>query len=49
MDAVTGGIAKALEDLMAPKAPEVDSKSITKQMLLTCKVLRKRNTNVTPL
>lgn len=28
---------------------ELDPRSITKQMLITCKVLRKRNNNVTPL
>ncbi len=34
---------------MNPKLPELDPKEVTKQMLLTCKIFRKRNTNVTPL
>ena len=34
---------------MNPKLPELDPKDVTKQMLLTCKVFRKRNSNVTPL
>ena len=45
-----GSTLKAqLEELLNPKAPEMDPKAVTKQMLLTCKVLRRRNTNVTPL
>ena len=35
--------------MLNPKTPEMDPKAMTKQMLLTCKVFRKRNSNVTPL
>ena len=42
-------LKQQLEELLNPKTPEVDPKAVTKQMLLTCKVFRKRNSNVTPL
>ena len=42
-------IQQKLENLLNPKTPEVDAKAVTKQMLLTYKVVRTRNTNVTPL
>ena len=45
----TSSLKQQLEELLNPKTPEVDPKAVTKQMLLTCKVFRKRNSNVTPL
>ena len=48
-DEKTSHLKQQLEELLNPKTPEVDPKAVTKQMLLTCKVFRKRNSNVTPL
>ena len=51
-DAQTGvgeNLQQALEEMMNPKTPDVDPRDITRQMLYKCQVLRKRNTNVTPL
>ena len=42
-------LQQALEEMMNPKTPDVDPRDITRQMLYKCQVLRKRNTNVTPL
>ena len=42
-------LQQQLEEMLNPKTPEMDPKAMTKQMLLTCKVFRKRNSNVTPL
>ena len=51
-DAQTGvgeNLQQALEEMMNPKTPDVDPRDITRQMLYKCQVLRKRNTNVTPV
>ena len=38
-----------MQDSVTKESDQVSAKELTKQMLMNCKVYRKRNTNVTPI
>ena len=42
-------LQQEFNEMMNPTPLEASAKDVTKQMLVTCKVFRKRNSNVTPL